>query len=84
MNRSPSASDIFAVLDYLISKALLEGRIGKTAVSVPLVDLINEGEGVKFAEAGDGLILKVEMKTSWDTGTEKLESDFIEDDDEQS
>lgn len=84
MQRSQSASNVYAVLDYIISKALLEGHVGSTWVSIPLEDLVNIGENVKFAEAGEGLVLKVEIKTSWDIGTEELESDFIKDEEEGS
>lgn len=83
MARSRSASNVHAVLDYVVSKALLEGRIGRSTVSVPLVDLVNEGEGHRLSADGDDLVLKVEIKTSWDIGTEELETEFEEEPDRE-
>lgn len=79
MSRPQAGADIHAVLDYAISQALLSGKVGKQNISVPLSDLMNAGEGLRITEDGEGIVLKVEIKTSFDIGTESLESEFEED-----
>lgn len=78
---STSGANIHGVLDYAVSKALLEGKAGKVSISVPLADLINAGEGLRTTEDGNDIVLKVEIKTSFDVGNSELESEFEEDKD---
>lgn len=75
-DRGTSSANIHGVLDYAISKALLEGIVGKTSLKVYLSDLVNFGEGINLASAGEDLVLKVQIETSWDVGPEELVSDF--------
>lgn len=83
MGNSQSANNIHGVLDYAVSRALLEGKVGKVSISVPLSDLVNIGEGLRANEEGEGVVLKVDIQTSFDTGHEELETEF-EDDEEES
>ena len=82
MANSNSANNIHGVLDYAVSQALLKGVVGKTSISVPISDLVNSGDGHRSNEAADGVVLKVEIRTSFDTGDAELETEFEEDPEE--
>lgn len=84
MANSNSANNIHGVLDYAVSQALLSGKVGKVSISVPMGDLMNAGEGMRVSEEGENIVLKVEIKTSFDIGSEELESEFVEDEDTQN
>ena len=76
---SNAGNNIHGVLDYAVSQALLSGKVGKSSISVPLTDLMNAGEGLKISESADDIVLKVEIITSFDIGTEEIETQFEED-----
>ena len=40
---------------------------------------MNAGEGLKVSEEADDIVLKVEIKTSFDTGNIEIETEFEED-----
>lgn len=82
MTNGQSAANIHSILDFAVSQALLSGKTGRSSISVPLEDLLNTGEGLRINEEGGGIVLKVEIKTSFDTGTEAIETEFEEDEDE--
>lgn len=79
MSNSNSGHNIHSLLDYTVSQALLSGKVGKVSISVPLSDLMNAGEGLKVSEEADDIVLKVEIKTSFDTGNIEIETEFEED-----
>ncbi len=76
------SSTAHSVLDYLISRAVLEGKVGESTLQVPLSDFVTEFEGPKFSDDVDGLVLRVKIITSWDTSelAEPVIEDFIEED----
>lgn len=65
-------------MDYAISRALLEGRIGKMHLKIPLADLVNYGESVRASAEGEDVVLRIDIETSWDVGQEEFESEFTE------
>lgn len=81
-NRSQSSSNIFAMVDIAVSKALLEGAVGKSKITVPLADLVNDGENVRFRDMGEDLALTVQIETFWDTAREETELEFEEREDD--
>ncbi len=80
MANSNSASNIHGLLDYAVSQALLSGKVGKVSISVPISDLMNAGEGLRVSEEANDIVLKVDIKTSFDTGNTEIETEFEEDD----
>lgn len=71
------------VLSYLISRAVLEGKIGESVLKIPLTDFMNEFEGVKFTDDAVDIVLEVRIQTSWDSGSEvELETNLEEGDEE--
>jgi hypothetical protein len=70
------SSTAHGVLDYLISRAVLEGKTGASTLSIPLSDFVQEFEGPKFSDDVDGLVLQVKIITSWDTS--ELDETIIE------
>lgn len=57
-----------SALEYIISKAMLEGKTGKTTLQIPMTDLFNQYEGPKFVSEAASLVLKLEINTSWSEG----------------
>lgn len=70
------------VLGYLISRAVLEGKIGDSTLSIPMTDFITEFEGIKFTEDITDLVLKIKIITSWDSADGEALEINVEDDDE--
>ncbi len=79
---SNSASNIHGLLDYAVSCALLDSKVGRVSISVPMCDLVNYGEGPRISKEGQDIVLKVEIITSYDIGTEEIETDFEPDDED--
>lgn len=82
MARGQAASNAHAVLDYLMSKALLQGETMRTRLQIPLVDLQDEFEGIELSDELLETVLEISITTKFDAGTEELlesESDEEED-----
>lgn len=54
-----------SVLEYMISRATLEGKIGTTSITLLLEDLLSDVEGPRVSEEGEGIGLKVTVSTEW-------------------
>ena len=86
-------SGAHSALEYIISKALLEGKVGRTTLEIPMTDIFTEYEGPKFSPESAALVLKLVIDSSWSTGNAEgsldidMEGDiefddFVEGDDE--
>jgi hypothetical protein len=67
-----SAAAVHAVLEYAITKAVLQGKTGDTIVTLPVKDLVAPEEGVDLPDA-EGLALQVTITTEWTSDEEALE-----------
>lgn len=78
------ASAAHSVLQYMISRALLQGKIGKTVVEIPMIDMTNKYEGPQVEMEALDLVLKVTINTEWSDGDPEggLETDVLDDDEE--
>jgi hypothetical protein len=70
MSKINSASP-HSVLNYLITRAVLQGKTGTSELSIPLHDLVDPAEGIEITEIGD-LCLKITISTDWDSGDEQM------------
>ena len=87
-------SSAHSALQYIISKAMLEGKIGTTTIEIPMTDLYTAHEGPAFNPEASGLVLRLKITTTWEQGDEDgdfsvdtegdigLEDDFLADGDE--
>ena len=83
---SKEASKAHAVLHYIISKAVLEGKEMKSEIALSLFDLMREFEDAEYeVETITNAILRIKIQTVWDTSNELIPVEqFIgEDEDEQ-
>lgn len=80
-----SSSDAHALLQIMISRAILEGRIGDASINIPFIEIADPYEGVKVTEDAMDLVLKVTIITEWedieDTDS-KIETNFADTDEE--
>jgi hypothetical protein len=67
--KGQDTSAAHSALQYIISKALLEGKIGQTILEIPMIDLFTEFEGPKFVPESAALVLRLEINTSWTSGS---------------
>lgn len=65
-----------SALDLLISRAILEGRVGTLKIRVPLDDYAEPHEGPKFTDDASGIAIEIEINTRWaETSDEEIEAD---------
>lgn len=79
--KGKAEADIHVVLNYIISKAVLEGKIGHSTIVVPLAELIDEDEGYSLDPSIQDYALKVRIETSWDSAPlepHEFDSEFSE------
>ena len=77
-------STAHGVLEYLISRAMLQGKTGTSTVTVRMTDYEDLLEGPQFTEDAEDLVLKITMTTEWD-GYDPTKDDVdIIDDEEMS
>lgn len=80
--KGKAEADAHVVLNYIISKAVLEGKIGHSTIVIPLQDLIDEDEGMSLDSSIQDYALKIRIETSWDSAPleeHEFESQFSED-----
>lgn len=58
-------SQVHGTLEYVVSRALLEGKTGDTTVYVAMVDFETPGEEQMFTEDAEDLVLKITISTDW-------------------
>lgn len=77
-------SNAHAILDYLISQAVLSGKTGETKLSIPMTDFMSEHEGVKFTDDASDVVLTVTITTNWDANddVEELITNMVEEDED--
>jgi len=63
------SSSVHSALEYIISKAMLEGKVGETTLEIPMTDMISAYEGPRFKAESASLVLKLQIKTSWSEGS---------------
>lgn len=80
--RGRASSAAHSVLQYVITRALLEGKTCSTRVKVPMTDIVDEYEDIQVAPEGEDVVLVVDIATSWDTGVEDLEVEMEEEEDD--
>ena len=61
-------SAIHSALQYMISRALLQGKIGKTVLELPIIDMINRYEGPQLETDALDLVLRITINTEWAEG----------------
>jgi hypothetical protein len=76
MTPGKHTSDAHTVLEYLITRALLQGKLGTSSVQIPMTDMFNKYEGLDFSEESAALVLNVSITTTWDESSGDL--DFLE------
>lgn len=64
-----------SALQYIISKAMLEGKTGKTTLQIPMTDLFSTYEGPRFVAESASLVLKLEIVSSWEQGSAEGDMD---------
>lgn len=84
-----SSSDAHALLQILISRAILEGRIGEATINIPFIEVADPYEGIKVTEDALDIVLKVTISTEWgdiedsptkiETSFEEEENDYADD-----
>lgn len=67
------ASDAHTVLQYLISKAMLEGRLGQSVAIIPMTDMVSPYEGPIVPPDILDLVLKINISTEWISSEDALE-----------
>ena len=72
-------SNVHAALQYLISKAIMQGKLGKSTMYIPLTDFMQSFEGLQFEPEASDLILKINMSTEWANEDDILSEEFIGD-----
>lgn len=79
--KGKAEADAHVVLNYIISKAVLEGKIGHSTIVIPLQELIDEDEGFSLDPSIQDYALKIKIETSWDAAPleqHEFESEFSE------
>jgi hypothetical protein len=79
---SKTSASIHAVLNYIITRAVMNGKVGITEVKLPLIELSDSEANFKFDKSVADLALKVTIKTEWVEGNETLIT--IEDEDDEN
>lgn len=85
--RKDGANLAHGALHYIMSQALLRGKLGTTTISIPLSELVDEDEGVALEQEIQDLVLKIEMKTMWDENSleqSEFEGEFAEEAEEDN
>ena len=83
MKNSLSAST-HGVLHVLMSKAALEGRELGATVKIPLIEAMQENGSKKNLEEAEGILLKIEIKTSFEKGYGDSLTVEVEEDEEET
>jgi membrane carboxypeptidase/penicillin-binding protein PbpC len=65
--KGKAESDAHVVLNFIISKAVLEGKIGHSTLTIPLAELVDPDEGFDLDEKIQDYALKIRIETSWDS-----------------
>ena len=60
-----SSADAHSLLQYLISRAILEGKVGEASINIPFVEIAHPYEGIKITEDALDLVVKVRISTEW-------------------
>ena len=77
------SSSTHGVLHILMSKAALEGSAMNATIKIPMPELMAENGSDKDVEESDGILLKIEIKTSFEQGTEDSLTIEMEGDEEE-
>lgn len=59
-----------SVLNYIITRAMIQGKTGATEIMLPLDQMIQETEGAKYYPDASDLVLKVTITTEWVAGNQ--------------
>lgn len=73
MVKNNLSSAAHSVLEYAISRAMLEGTTGSLSINLPLSDLVEEYGGKSELEGQESMVLKVNITVKLEKGKE----DFI-------
>lgn len=76
-----SSSDAHALLQILISRAVLQGTVGEASINIPFIEIADPYEGIKLTEDALDLVLKVRITTEWEDAADvesKVETNFEE------
>lgn len=77
-----SSHDAHSALEYVLSVASLEGKIGHTTLHIPLIELLDGAEGLGATDEAQDLVLKIRIETSWEEAPleeHEFEANFIDD-----
>lgn len=70
-------NNVHSALEYTISRAFLEGKLGTVILNLPMADIMDQLEGPRFQNAALGNVLKITITTEWsEGGDEDFETDF--------
>lgn len=73
-----------SVLNYIITRAVLHGKVGSTTLKLRLADLVDPLEGIELTEdAGQDIILRIKIETDWTTGDEEVVVTDMEEEEEE-
>lgn len=84
MPKNSPSSTAHSVLEYIISRVMMEGKTGETSVRLPIDEMIEEYGGKVEIPNAYGIILELTIKAELKHGTNDLEvtMDDYEDDDD--
>lgn len=70
MAKGQDTNTVHSALEYVISRAFLEGKVGSIALTLPMSDIMDQHEGPKFQNEALGNVLKISITTEWVEGGE--------------
>jgi hypothetical protein len=77
-----ASSAAHSVLQYVITKALLEGKTYSTNVKIPITDIVDEYEEIDIAPDAKDLVLVVNISSEWSSGNSDVQVELLEDEDD--
>jgi len=84
MAANEASSSAHAVLNYMISRAQLQGKTGTSIVSIPMSDMESVfSEGPKLSDDGRDVVLNVTIITKWAASKENGTTVEVDEDDNE-
>jgi hypothetical protein len=71
-----------SVLQYMITRAVLENKVGETIIKIPLRELIEDHGGRSKISDPAGIVLEINVSTSWNEGNDDDLEITMEDEDD--
>ena len=65
------SSSAHSVMQYMISRAVLENKVGETVIKIPLVELAADHNDKCKVDDPSGIVLAITINTAWDEGSDE-------------